>query len=106
MTAAVFNFCTGEADPKQGIGNDDHQEKSPSIIWSQQFEEAVKDCCEDDFKSDVSLLSQLYTACQSREGYLEDIFAHENTPHPPSISQIGTLNCWHKCKSREMSKYK
>jgi len=42
-------------------------------------------------KSDCSLLSRLYIACQSGEGKLDDFFCHEDQVCPPSISQLGKL---------------
>lgn len=44
-----------------------------------------------ELKSDCSLFSRLYIACQSRDGNLEDFFRHENQPFPPSLSQAGKL---------------
>ena len=42
-------------------------------------------------KSDCQLFSRLYIACQSRAGDLEQFFAHENSPEPPSLSSQGKL---------------
>ncbi len=42
-------------------------------------------------KSNVSLFSRLYNACQSRDGDLDDFFRHENQPCPPSLSHFGKL---------------
>ena len=42
-------------------------------------------------KSDCSLFSRLYIACQSRDGDLEEFFHHENQVCPPSLSQYGNL---------------
>ena len=42
-------------------------------------------------KSDCSLFSRLYIACQSRDGNLQDFFKHENQACPPPLSQIGKL---------------
>lgn len=42
-------------------------------------------------KSDCSLFSRLYIACQSRDGNLQDFFRHENQACPPSLSQLGKL---------------
>uniref|UniRef100_A0A1X7T7W9 Tesmin/TSO1-like CXC domain-containing protein n=1 Tax=Amphimedon queenslandica TaxID=400682 RepID=A0A1X7T7W9_AMPQE len=57
-------------------------------------------------KSDVSLFSRLYIACQSRDGDLDDFFCHENQSAPPSLSSFGKLrhgnkadllNCLENC---------
>ncbi len=40
-------------------------------------------------KSDVSLFSRLFIACQSRDGNLEKFFHHENQVCSPSLSQFG-----------------
>eukprot|EP00745_Piridium_sociabile_P014857 TRINITY_DN21914_c0_g2_i3.p1 TRINITY_DN21914_c0_g2~~TRINITY_DN21914_c0_g2_i3.p1 ORF type:complete len:617 (-),score=120.53 TRINITY_DN21914_c0_g2_i3:145-1995(-) len=42
-------------------------------------------------KSDCSLFSRLYIACQTRSGQLEDFFMHENQPCPPSLSSLGKM---------------
>ena len=42
-------------------------------------------------KKDCQLFSRLYIACQSRESDLEQFFAHENQPVPPSLSCSGRL---------------
>ena len=42
-------------------------------------------------KSDCSLFSRLYIACQSRDGNLHNFFKHENQACLPSLSQIGKL---------------
>ena len=42
-------------------------------------------------KEDCALFSRLYTACQSRDGNLEDFFKFENQPWPPSLSHMGQL---------------
>ncbi|XP_045131595.1 uncharacterized protein LOC123516404 [Portunus trituberculatus] len=42
-------------------------------------------------KSDCSLFSRLYIACQSRDGDLNEFFRHENQRCPPSLSQDGKL---------------
>ena len=42
-------------------------------------------------KYNVSLFSRLFIACQTREGDLENFFAHENQPNPPSLSHRGEL---------------
>ena len=47
-------------------------------------------------KSDVSLFSRLYIACQSRDGNLDEIFRHENQACPPSLSQHGKLRSGNK----------
>ena len=40
-------------------------------------------------KSDCSLFSRLYVACQVRDGNLDDFFAYENHAYPPSLSDSG-----------------
>ena len=47
-------------------------------------------------KSDVSLFSRLYIACQSRDGNLAEFFCHENQACPPSLSQHGKLRLGNK----------
>uniref|UniRef100_UPI00358F05C7 uncharacterized protein n=1 Tax=Myxine glutinosa TaxID=7769 RepID=UPI00358F05C7 len=42
-------------------------------------------------KSDSELFSRLYIACQTRDGGLEQFFKHENSAHPPALSQDGQL---------------
>jgi hypothetical protein len=42
-------------------------------------------------KSDCSLFSSLFISCQTREGDLDEFFAHENQACPPSISNMGKL---------------
>ena len=42
-------------------------------------------------KSDCSLFSSLYISCQTREGDLDEFFAHENQACPPSLSNMGKL---------------
>ncbi|KAK3097011.1 hypothetical protein FSP39_005574 [Pinctada imbricata] len=42
-------------------------------------------------KQNCSLFSQLYIACQVRDGDLDDFFRHENQDTPPSLSQYGSL---------------
>jgi len=62
-------------------------------------------------KSDVSLFSRLYIACQSRDGDLDEFFRHENQACPPSLSNNGKLrqgtkadllNCLENCTDVEM----
>ena len=40
-------------------------------------------------KSDCSLFSRLYIACQSRDGDLDQFFSHENQAAPPALSTGG-----------------
>lgn len=42
-------------------------------------------------KDDCKLYASLYVACQTREGDLEDFFAHENHSFPPALSSYGKL---------------
>lgn len=42
-------------------------------------------------KSESSLFSRLYVACQTRNGDLDAFFSHENHPFPPSLSTYGEL---------------
>ena len=42
-------------------------------------------------KQDTRLFARLYIGCQSRDGDLEDFFAHENQSSPPAISENGKL---------------
>jgi hypothetical protein len=50
-------------------------------------------------KSDCSLFSRLFIACQTRNGDLDDFFKHENQGCPPSLSDEGNL-----CLPRQKSK--
>ena len=42
-------------------------------------------------KNDCSLFSRLYIASQTRDGNLDEFFAHENQAYPPALSQMGKL---------------
>ena len=42
-------------------------------------------------RSDSELFSRLYIACQTRDGDLEQFFKHENSAHPPALSQNGQI---------------
>ena len=42
-------------------------------------------------KKSCELFSQLYVACQVRDGNLDEFFWHENGSYPPSISKNGDL---------------
>ena len=42
-------------------------------------------------KSDCSLFSSLFISCQTRQGDLDEFFAHENQACPPSLSNMGKL---------------
>ncbi|KAK2149322.1 hypothetical protein LSH36_455g04006 [Paralvinella palmiformis] len=42
-------------------------------------------------KSDCSLFSRLYIACQSCDGDLDQFFSHENQTAPPGLSTGGNL---------------
>ena len=44
-----------------------------------------------DLKTNCSLFSRLFVACQSRNGDLTNFFRHESQPYPPSLSHRGTL---------------
>ena len=57
----------------------------PKKLKSKMAEQTVE------LKSDYSLFSRLFIACQVREGDLEEFFAHENHPWPPSLSKHGKL---------------
>ena len=48
-------------------------------------------------KRDCQLFSRLYISCQSRDGDLDQFFAHENQSEPPSLSLQGQLR--HSTKS-------
>jgi len=37
-------------------------------------------------RSDLSLFSKLFIACQHRDGDLDNLFAHENHSWPPSLA--------------------
>lgn len=54
-------------------------------------------------KSDVSLFSRLYIACQSRDGNLDEFFRHENQPYPPSLSHLGKLRLGNNNKADLLS---
>lgn len=42
-------------------------------------------------KNDCALFSSLYISCQTREGDIDEFFAHENQAYPPSLSNMGKL---------------
>ena len=42
-------------------------------------------------KRSCQLFSQLYIACQVRDGDIDEFFRHENNSYPPSISKNGNL---------------
>ena len=42
-------------------------------------------------KNECALFSQLYIACENRDGNLEEFFRHENQPWPPSLADRGEL---------------
>ncbi|KAG7160545.1 hypothetical protein Hamer_G001831 [Homarus americanus] len=42
-------------------------------------------------KHDVSLFSQLYIGCQTRDGNLEEFFRHKNQACPPALSAGGSV---------------
>lgn len=42
-------------------------------------------------KSDCSLFSRLFIACQTRNGDLDEFFRYENQGSPPSLSEEGNL---------------
>ena len=42
-------------------------------------------------KQDCQLYSNLYIACQNRDGDLDEFFAHENYAYPPSLSIYGDI---------------
>ena len=42
-------------------------------------------------KNDCYLFSRLYISCQTREGNLEQFYAHDKQPAPPSLSLGGKL---------------
>jgi len=42
-------------------------------------------------KKDCQFFPRLYIGCQSREADLEQFFAHENQPIPPSLSSTGKI---------------
>ncbi|XP_064086105.1 uncharacterized protein LOC135201158 [Macrobrachium nipponense] len=43
-------------------------------------------------RSDSELFSRLYITCQTRDGDLEQFFKHENSAHPPALSQNGRIH--------------
>jgi hypothetical protein len=43
------------------------------------------------YKSDASLLGQLFISAQTRQEDVDDIFAHETQPFPPALSENGEL---------------
>ena len=47
--------------------------------------------------SDHQLFANLYVACQSRQGDLENFFSHENHSYPTSLSEYGRLR---KCSNK------
>ena len=47
-------------------------------------------------KKNSQLFSQLYVACQIRNGNLDDFFRHENQSFPPSLSKRGDIRTGNK----------
>ena len=47
-------------------------------------------------KSDCSLFSKLYIACQTRQGDMKELFSHENHAFPPSLSNLGEMRAGKK----------
>ena len=45
-------------------------------------------------KSDCTLFSRLFIACQTRDGDLDNFFKNENHAYPPSLSQLGKTSVW------------
>ncbi|XP_046544723.1 uncharacterized protein LOC124254923 [Haliotis rubra] len=59
----------------------------------------------DDIKSDYSLFSQMFIACQVRQADLSEFFCHENHHWPVSLSQHGKLRL-PSCKSELLDCFK
>ena len=59
-----------------------NQPKQRSIVKKDEMTTLKKSC---------HLFSQLYIACQVRDGDLDEFFKHENTSFPPSLSKNGDL---------------
>ena len=49
-----------------------------------------------ELKEDCELFSRLFIACQNRDGNLDEFFAFENQPWPPSLAQSGNLRSGQK----------
>ena len=47
-------------------------------------------------KNDSNIVSQLFKSCQTRQGDLDEFFAHENMEYPPSLSNNGDINSGNK----------
>ena len=47
-------------------------------------------------KKNCELFSQLYIACQVRDGNLDEFFSHEHKTFPPSLSKDGMLHTGNK----------
>ena len=47
-------------------------------------------------KSDCSLFSRLYIACQTRQRDMKEFFSHENHAFPPSLSNLGEMRAGKK----------
>ena len=49
-------------------------------------------------KQDCNLFARLYIGSQSRDGNLDEFFAHENQCYPPSLSHFGSLRMGNKAQ--------
>ena len=82
-------------------GNDksifDTISKNKLAIFSQPKQRSISNKDElTTLKKSCHLFSQLYIACQVRDGNLDEFFAHENTAFPPLLSKNGNLRSGNK----------
>ncbi|KAI8503415.1 hypothetical protein Bbelb_192360 [Branchiostoma belcheri] len=62
------------------------------ILFNEHFQKPNNACMKINLlKNESSLFARLYIACQTRDGDLDNFFAHENHPFPPSLSSYGHL---------------
>ena len=68
----------------KSIADPIHKNKLP--LFKDKPSKQTKNSKAASMKSDVRLFARMYISCQTREGNLQDFFAHENQPFPPSLS--------------------
>ena len=74
--------------------------KLPLFSWSQTKTQLKQQMQLAAVKSDCSRLWRQYIACQSRDGDLDQFFAHENQAAPPALSTGGKLRLAVKADQR------
>lgn len=83
-TERLVNRSTSIAEPIR-------KNKLPKFCSPSPREKSKATLLISSLKSNCSLFSRLYIACQSRNGNLFEFFQHENQACRPSLSQLGQL---------------